>query len=54
MPEETPPESLSEEEVLAEYDRLAAQVAEQNANYTDAEVEADIEEAVRQTRRARR
>lgn len=39
-----------EEGVLAEFNRLAARVAEQNAIYTDAEVEADIEKAIREVR----
>ena len=39
-----------EEEAWAEFDRLAAIVAEQTAHYTDAEVEADIERAIKEVR----
>jgi prevent-host-death family protein len=41
---------LEEDELLAEFERLIAQVAEKNAIYSDAEVEADITMAVAETR----
>lgn len=40
-----------EEVVWAEFERLAAHVAEKNAKYTEAEVEADIEKAISEVRR---
>jgi PHD/YefM family antitoxin component YafN of YafNO toxin-antitoxin module len=42
---------LQEDELLAEFERLIAQVTEQNAIYPDAEVEADVAMAVAETRR---
>jgi prevent-host-death family protein len=40
---------LEADELLAEFERLIAQVAEQNAIYSEAEVEADIAMAVAKT-----
>ncbi|MCA9938836.1 MAG: type II toxin-antitoxin system Phd/YefM family antitoxin [Anaerolineales bacterium] len=42
---------LQEDELLAEFNRLAARVAEQNADYSEAEVEADVVAAIAESRR---
>jgi prevent-host-death family protein len=42
---------FQEEELLAEFDRLAAMVAEQNADYSEVEVEADVVAAIAESRR---
>lgn len=41
---------LQEEELLAEFNYLAAKVAEQNADYTETEVEADVAAAIAESR----
>jgi prevent-host-death family protein len=41
---------LQEDELLAEFDRLAAKVAEQNAAFSDEEVEADVAAAIAESR----
>lgn len=42
---------LEDDEWLTEFERLIAQVDEQNAVYSDTEVEADIATAIAETRR---
>lgn len=42
---------LQEDELLAEFDRLTAQVAEQTAGFSEEEVEADVAEAIAEKRR---
>ncbi len=41
-----------EQEVLAEFDRVMARLAEQNAAYSDAEVAADVDAAIAEVRAA--
>jgi prevent-host-death family protein len=42
---------MEEDELLAEFDHLAARVAEQNDSFSEAEVEADVRAAIAETRR---
>ena len=42
--------AFKEEEMLAEFGRLASRIARQNATFTEAEVEADVATAVAEVR----
>jgi hypothetical protein len=39
------------DELLAEFDRLAARISDQNAGFTDEEVSVDVTAAIAETRR---
>jgi hypothetical protein len=41
---------LQEDALLAEFDRLAAKITEQNAAFTDPEIKADVATAVAESR----
>ena len=43
--------ALQEDELLAEFDLLAAQISDQNTGFTDEEVSADVTAAIAETRR---
>jgi prevent-host-death family protein len=45
---------LQEDELLAEFDRLSARIAEQTASFTEEEVETDVAAAIAESRRDQR